>query len=108
MKSMGWTTKETMRSMDNSNKKQSQQYSLEKLPPADNREYSPNKYEQSQKRKCGNTISNIRCCDKCSCQCIRQIESTIMRTPPMPSIMPPQQVQNDSNNFRYIFLVNPA
>ena len=91
-----------MRSMDNSSKRQSHQYSPDKLPPADNRQFS-NNYQQSNKRECGNSISNLRCCEKCSCQCIRQIESTIMKTPPMPSIVPPQQVHND-NTYRFALL----
>lgn len=58
MKSMGWTTKETLRSMNNENNARS-------MP----QQYSPPKYKQP-----------MSCCDKCSCECIKKIENTILRS----------------------------
>lgn len=57
MKSMGWTTKDTLRSIHNEiNDRRDVQ-----LPPA----------------TCKNPIQP--CCERCSCECIRKVESTILR-----------------------------
>lgn len=54
LKSMGWTTKDTLRNMNSEiNDKNVQQ------------KYSTQKYA---------------CCDKCSCECIKKIENTILRS----------------------------
>lgn len=61
MKSMGWTTKDTLKSINNeiNYSKQQQPYSKCKL-------------------QAGGQTS---CCDRCSCECIKKIESTILRSP---------------------------
>lgn len=71
MKSMGWTTKDTLRNINNEmndsrNVNQNQQY----MPP---------KYNKQP----------MSCCDKCSCECIKKIENTILR-----SNSPPKAKEN--------------
>lgn len=68
MKSMGWTTKDTLRSINNEMNQKS-------LP----QQYSPPKnYKQP-----------LQCCDRCSCECIKKIENTILR-----SSSPPKAKEN--------------
>lgn len=59
MKSMGWTTKDTLRSMNN-----------EIHDRTLNQQYSPPKYNKQP----------MSCCDRCSCECIKKIENTILRS----------------------------
>lgn len=69
MKSMGWTTKDTLRNINNEiNEKVPQQYS----PPKFNNNKQP-----------------MSCCDRCSCECIKKIENTILR-----SNSPPKAKEN--------------
>jgi hypothetical protein len=67
MQSMGWTTKDTLRSMNNEINERPQQY-------------SPPKYNKKQP---------VSCCDRCSCECIKKIENTILR-----SNSPPKAKEN--------------
>lgn len=71
LKSMGWTTKETLRSVNN-------QMNDKSFPPPQQR--SPPKY---------NTKQPMSCCDRCSCECIKKIENTILR-----SSSPPKAKEN--------------
>lgn len=57
---MGWTTKDTLKSMNNE---------MNSLPPQQN---TPPKY---------GTKLPTTCCDRCSCECIKKIETTILRSP---------------------------
>lgn len=57
MKSMGWTTKDTLRSIHN----------------------EINDKRDIQLPACPNRVSP--CCEKCSCECIKKVESTILRSP---------------------------
>lgn len=68
MKSMGWTTKETLRDMNSemNNRKSQQKYSPQ-----------PNKKQP------------MACCERCSCECIKKIENTILR-----STSPPKSKEN--------------
>lgn len=59
MKSMGWTTKDTLRSIHN----------------------EINDKRDVQLPACENPIQ--QCCKRCSCECIRKVESTILRDPMM-------------------------
>jgi hypothetical protein len=58
MKSMGWSTKDTLRSINN----------------------EMNSYQQNMP-KC-NKKQQLTCCDKCSCECVKKVESTILGSPP--------------------------
>lgn len=60
MKSMGWTTKDTIRSMNNEINERS-------LPPQN----SPPKFQSKPV---------MACCERCSCECIKKIENTILRS----------------------------
>lgn len=68
MKSMGWTTKDTLRSINNDMNDQGL-----------NQSYSPPKYSKQP----------MSCCDRCSCECIKKIENTILR-----SSSPPKAKEN--------------
>lgn len=57
MKSMGWTTKDTLRSIHN----------------------EINDRRDLQLPKCTNPVQ--QCCERCSCECIKKVESTILRSP---------------------------
>lgn len=78
MKSMGWTTKDTLRNINseiNAYRNESQ-----------NQQYIPPKYNKQP----------MTCCDRCSCECIKKIENTILR-----SSSPPRTKENyriDINN----------
>jgi hypothetical protein len=61
MKSMGWTTKETLKTINNE--------MHERLPQK--QQYSPPKKYNSKPL--------LTCCDRCSCECIKKIENTILR-----------------------------
>lgn len=73
MQSMGWTTKDTLRSMNNDMNPKS-------LP----QQYSPPKYQKQP----------LACCDRCSCECIKKIENTILR-----SSSPPKAKENYRMDF---------
>ncbi|KAG5671115.1 hypothetical protein PVAND_001329 [Polypedilum vanderplanki] len=63
MKSMGWTTKDTLKSINNEiNSPQQQLPAMQK--PA----------------RC--RAQPASCCERCSCECVKKIESTILRSPP--------------------------
>ena len=59
MKSMGWTTKDTLKSI--------------------NREINGTQ-QQPRQAKCRTQAPT--CCERCSCECVKKIESTILRSPP--------------------------
>lgn len=67
MKSMGWTTKDTLKSI-NSEVNFPQQQQQQQLP----QQYSKCKSQPG---------AQTSCCDRCSCECIKKIESTILRSP---------------------------
>lgn len=60
MKSMGWTTKETLKSINN-----------------ETHERVPQKKEYLQPKYASKPL--MTCCDRCSCECIKKIENTILR-----------------------------
>lgn len=74
MKSMGWTTKDTLRSINHeiNDKSLAQQF-------------PPPKYNSKQP---------MSCCDRCSCECIKKIENTILR-----SNSPPRAKENYRIDF---------
>jgi hypothetical protein len=61
MKSMGWTTKDTLKTINN-----------------EINDRHPQKKEYLQP-KYGSQKPLMTCCDRCSCQCIKKIENTILR-----------------------------
>lgn len=61
MKSMGWTTKDTLRSIN---------HEINDRVPQKQQQYSPPKYGSKPL---------LSCCDRCSCECIKKIENTILR-----------------------------
>lgn len=63
MKSMGWTTKDTLKSINNEIK------------------YAQPQPLQQNFSKCRSQPGQISCCDKCSCECVKKIENTILRSP---------------------------
>lgn len=71
MKSMGWTTKETLRSINNEMNNADVIQQQPQYPP-------PNFKKQP-----------MSCCDRCSCECIKKIETTILR-----STSPPKAKEN--------------
>lgn len=60
MKSMGWTTKDTLKSI--------------------NREINSTQ-QQQQPKQAKSRAQPTSCCDRCSCECVKKIESTILRSP---------------------------
>lgn len=77
MKSMGWTTKDTLRSINDEihNDKSS------------NQRYSPPKYNKLP----------MSCCDRCSCECIKKIENTILRSNSPPKARENYRMDMDSD-----------
>lgn len=66
MKSMGWTTKETLRNVNNVQNDLRQN------------SVTPPKFK-------GHNANKMSCCDRCSCECIKKIENTILRSSSPPS-----------------------
>jgi hypothetical protein len=83
MKSMGWTTKDTLRSM-------TRDINDRAFGP----EYSPPKYNSKVSKK------PMNCCDRCSCECIKKIETTILRDESPPKVKENYQ-QNNGIDFMF-------
>ena len=96
MKSMGWSTKDTLRSMKsdmNQLKSPPIQQQTEYPQQQQQQQYSPQKFKGHNNK--------TSCCDRCSCECIKKIENTILR-----NTSPPRQVQ-DRNNYHMNNLEEP-
>lgn len=65
---MGWTTKDTLKSINNELNYSKQQQPAVQQP-----------YSKCKSQAGGQTS----CCDRCSCECVRKIESTILKSPPI-------------------------
>lgn len=87
MKSMGWTTKDTLRSM-------TRDINDRAFGP----EYSPPKYNSKTSK------NPMNCCDRCSCECIKKIETQILRSesPPKTAVKENYQHQN-GGGIDYMF-----
>lgn len=76
MKSMGWTTKDTLRTM---NGEMNHANVIQQQP-----QYPPPNFKKQP----------MSCCDRCSCECIKKIETTILR-----SSSPPKSKENFNHDM---------
>lgn len=72
MKSMGWTTKDTHKSINN--------------------EVNTQQHQQQPKQRAQAMTS---CCERCSCECVKKIESTILRSSPNKQQQQYRENEND-------------
>jgi hypothetical protein len=84
MKSMGWTDRDTLRLMnyDINDKNYAPQFPSSQ-PPQQQHLYNATK-----------TSRPMNCCDRCSCECIKKVESSLLRT----STGPPKSKENSNPN----------
>lgn len=80
LNSMGWTTKDTLRDINNEIN-------------APRQKYSPPKYKQPQV---------MSCCDRCSCECIKKIENTILRSTSPPKAKENYRIDDEESTFKPI------
>lgn len=92
MSSMGWTTRDEMRLMNNDINDNN--YASQFLASSEQQQ-QPHLYNATKSSR------PMNCCDRCSCECIKKVETSLLRTSTSPPKLKENYRPNGVDDFNY-------